>query len=158
MDHKRNATTHWTGSWQARPNKNIMGGVKQVSNPHVRVKGESTCHTATECSYLPRGTYTDCRGVASYLVSNWIRNDSQCTRTCSLKQRGVICGPLGNPPTITADSLNMYHLKLQTDKDSLLVQKTVINSIVKTVYLNSCCFSCIPICTTIALTGLTVNV
>ena len=47
-----------------------MGGVKWVSNPHVRVKDESACHSDTECSYLPRGTYTNSRGVALYPVSS----------------------------------------------------------------------------------------
>ena len=42
-----------------------LGGVKWVSNPHVRVKDNSVCHLDTECSFLPRGTYTNCRGVAS---------------------------------------------------------------------------------------------
>ena len=83
-----------------------MGGVKWVNNPHVRVKGESTCHSDVECSYLPRGTYTNCRGVALYHVSNQIRNDSQCMRMCSLKQRRVIHGPPYNHCTITVDSLN----------------------------------------------------
>ena len=50
--------------------KNNNGGVKWVSNPHVGVKGKSACHSDVECSYLPRGTYTDCRGVESYPVSN----------------------------------------------------------------------------------------
>ena len=61
------------------------------------------------------------------------------------------------PPTITTDSLNTWHLELQTDKDSLLIQKTAIDSIVKAIYLNSCCFNCVLICTTVAFTGSTVN-
>ena len=42
------------------------GGVKQVSNPCVRVKDEVVCLSNAEYSYPPRGTHTDCRGVASY--------------------------------------------------------------------------------------------
>ena len=36
-----------------------MGGVKWVSNPHVRVKDKVVCLSDAECSYPPRGTYTD---------------------------------------------------------------------------------------------------
>ena len=35
----------------------IQGGVKWVSNPHVRVKDKAVCLSDAECSYLPRGTY-----------------------------------------------------------------------------------------------------
>ena len=31
-----------------------MGGVKQVSNPHVRVKDEVVCLSDAECSYPPK--------------------------------------------------------------------------------------------------------
>ena len=36
-----------------------MGGVKWVSNPHVRVKENLVCNLDVECYYLLRGTYTD---------------------------------------------------------------------------------------------------
>ena len=63
-------------------------GVKQVSNPHVGVKDKLVCLSDIECSYPPRGTYTDCRGVALYPLKNQTRIDSQCMRTCSSKRRG----------------------------------------------------------------------
>ena len=63
-----------------------MVGVKQVSNPHVGVKDEAVCLSDAECSYLPRGTYTDCRGVALYPGKNQTRLDSQCTRMCFSKR------------------------------------------------------------------------
>ena len=67
-----------------------MGGVKWVSNPCVGVKDEEVCHSDAECSYPPRGTYTDCKGVALYPLNNQTRIDSQCTRTCSSKEWGVM--------------------------------------------------------------------
>ena len=45
---------------------NEMGGVKWVSNLHVRVKGQLVYHLDVECSCPPRGTYTDYGGVALY--------------------------------------------------------------------------------------------
>ena len=45
---------------------NEMGGVKWVSNLHVRVKGQLVYHLNTECSCPLRGTYTNYRGVALY--------------------------------------------------------------------------------------------
>ena len=68
-----------------------------VSNPHVRVKGKSACHSDVECSYLPRGTYTNCRGVALYPVSNQIRINSQCMRMFPLKQGGLYMDPQKYP-------------------------------------------------------------
>ena len=47
-----------------------MGGVKRVSNPLVGVKDEVVCHPDVECSYPPRGTYTNCREVALYPLNN----------------------------------------------------------------------------------------
>ena len=46
-----------------------MGGVKWVSDPCIGVKGTSVCHLDVECSYLPRGTNTDYRGVAFYPIA-----------------------------------------------------------------------------------------
>ena len=65
-----------------------MGGVKWVSNPCVGVKDEVVCLSDVECSYPPRGTYTDCR-VASYPSKNQTRIDSQCMKMCSSKRSGV---------------------------------------------------------------------
>ena len=65
------------------------GGVKWVSNPHVGVKDESACHSDAECSYLPRCTYTDCRGEALYPLNSQNRINSQCMRMCSSKQGGL---------------------------------------------------------------------
>ena len=65
-----------------------MGGVKQVSNPCVRVKDKVVHLSDMECSYLPRGTYTNCRGVALHPWKNQTRFDSQCTRMCFPKGRG----------------------------------------------------------------------
>ena len=70
-----------------------MGGVKWVSNPHVGVKDEVVCLSDAECSYPPRGTYTNCRGVALYPSKSQTRIDSQCMRMCSSKRRGVTCEP-----------------------------------------------------------------
>ena len=70
-----------------------MGGVKWVSNPHVGVKDKAVCHSDAECSYPPRGTYTNCRGVAFYPLNNQTRINSQHTRTCSSKERGVMQEP-----------------------------------------------------------------
>ena len=42
------------------------GGVKWVSNLHVRVKDQLVYHLDVECSCPPRGTYTNYRGVALY--------------------------------------------------------------------------------------------
>ena len=57
-----------------RQGQKKMGGVKQVSNPHVRVKDEVVCLSDTECSYPPRGTYTDCRrsGIVPFKEPNQI--------------------------------------------------------------------------------------
>ena len=65
---------NWVMAGKAKQKYN--GGVKWVNNPHVRVKGESTWHSDVECSYLPRGTHTNCRGAALYHVSNWVRSNS----------------------------------------------------------------------------------
>ena len=46
--------------------KQKWGGVKWVSHPHVGVKDEVVCLPDVECSYPPRGTHTNCRGVALY--------------------------------------------------------------------------------------------
>ena len=53
-----------------RQGQTKMGGVKWVSNPHVRVKDQAVCLSDVECSYPPRGTYTNCRGVALYPLKN----------------------------------------------------------------------------------------
>ena len=47
-----------------------MGGVKWVSNPHVGVKDEVVFHPDVECSYPPRGTYTDGTEVTLYPLDN----------------------------------------------------------------------------------------
>ena len=75
--------------------------------PHVRLKGRSACHSDMECSHLPRSTHTDCGGVVLYLISKPIRNNSQCMRMFSLKQRGVYVDPQTEPLTVTEDSKNM---------------------------------------------------
>ena len=77
----------------SRQGQTKMGGVKWVSKPHVGVKDEAVCHSDAECSYPPRGTYTDCRGVALYPLNNQIRIDSQHMRMCSSKNRGVMQEP-----------------------------------------------------------------
>ena len=84
-----------------------MGRVKQVGNPHVGVKDESVCHLDAECSYLSRGTYTDCRGVALYPLNSQTRINSQCMRTCSSKKGGLYMHPWKIPQTITINSLGM---------------------------------------------------
>ena len=43
---------NWVMAGKAKQKHN--GGVKWVNNPHVRVKGELTCHSDLECSYLPK--------------------------------------------------------------------------------------------------------
>ena len=76
---------------------NEMGGVKWVSNPHVRVKDLLVYHFDAECSCPPRGTYTNYRGVALY-PSEQPDNKQQCTRSCYLKQKmGVYMDPLEIP-------------------------------------------------------------
>ena len=75
-----------------RQGQTKMGGVKQVSNTHVRVKDE-VCHSDAECSYPHRGTYTDCRGVALYPINNQTRFDSQGMRMCSSKECGAMHDP-----------------------------------------------------------------
>ena len=55
-----------TGLGHGRQGQIKMGGLKWVSNPNVGVKDEVVYHSDVECSYLPRGTYTDCGGVALY--------------------------------------------------------------------------------------------
>ena len=70
-----------------------MGGVKWVSNLHVGVKDEAVCLSDVECSYPPRGTYTDCRGVALYPLRNQTRFDSQCMRMHSSKKGGIMQEP-----------------------------------------------------------------
>ena len=70
-----------------------LGGVKWVSNPHVGVKDEAVCLSDAECSYPPRGTYTDCRGEALYPLKNQTRINSQCMRTCSTKGKGLMHEP-----------------------------------------------------------------
>ena len=77
---------NWVMTGKAKQ-KTKIGGVKWVSSPHVRVKDEVVCLSDTECSYPPRGTYTDCRGVALYSLKNQTRINSQCMRTCSSKRR-----------------------------------------------------------------------
>ena len=54
---------NWVMAGKAKQNE---GGVKQVSNPHVRVKDEVVHLSDAECSYPSRGTHTNCRGVALY--------------------------------------------------------------------------------------------
>ena len=76
-------------NWVMAGKAKQKGGVKQVSNPHVRVKDEAVCHPDVECSFPPRGTYTDCRGVALHPLNNQTRIDSQCMRTCYSKERGI---------------------------------------------------------------------
>ena len=87
---------------------NEMGGVKQVSNLSVQVKGQLVYHLNVECSCPPRGTYTDYRGVALY-PSEQPDYKQQCRRSCFLKQGGIH-GPLKNTPpsTITADNWYTY--------------------------------------------------
>ena len=65
-----------------------MGGVKWVSNPCVRVKDKVVYLSDVECSYPPRGTHTNFRGVASYPLKNQTRIDSKSTRMCSSKRKG----------------------------------------------------------------------
>ena len=81
------------------------GGVKWVSNPCVRVKGQLAYHLNVECSCPLRGTYTDNRGVALH-PSEQPDYKQQHMRSCFLKQAGGIHGPPRNTPTltITADS------------------------------------------------------
>ena len=74
---------------RGRQGQTKMGGVKWVSNPHVRVKDKAVCLSGMECSYPPRGTYTDCRGVALYPLKNQTIFDSQHTRVCFSKRKGV---------------------------------------------------------------------
>ena len=66
-----------------------LGGVKWVSNPHVKVKDKVVCLSDMECSYPPRGTYTNGRGVALYPWKNQTRFDSQHTRICFPKRGGI---------------------------------------------------------------------
>ena len=68
--------------------KQKWGAVKQVSNPHVRVKDKVVCLSDVECSYLPRGTYTNCRGVTLHHQKNQTRFNSQHMRTCFPKRGG----------------------------------------------------------------------
>ena len=75
-------------NWVMAGKAKKMGGVKWVSNPHVRVKDKAVCLSDVECSYPPRGIYTNSRGVASHPLKNQTRFDSQCTRTCFSKRKG----------------------------------------------------------------------
>ena len=66
VNKKRNATTHWTGSWQARPTK-WNGGSKMGKQPHVRVEGQ---RSTTLMQNAP--TYG---GMALYLQSSQAENN-----------------------------------------------------------------------------------
>ena len=74
----------------SRQGQTKMGGMKWVSNPCVTVKDEAVCLSDMECSYPPRGTYTNCRGVALYPLKNQTRFDSQCMKMCFSKEMGVM--------------------------------------------------------------------
>ena len=43
-------------NWVMAGKAKQKGGVKWVSNPHVRVKDEAVCHPDMECSYPSGGT------------------------------------------------------------------------------------------------------
>ena len=77
-------------NWVMAGKDKQKGGVKWVSNPHIWVKDEAVLYPDVECSYQPRGTYTDCRGVLLYPFNNQTRINSQCTRTCSSKEGGLM--------------------------------------------------------------------
>ena len=120
---------NWVMAGKAQINE--MGGVKWVSNPCVRVRGQLDYHLDVECSCPLRGTYTNYKGVALF-PSEQPDYKRQCSRLCSLKQGGIH-GPLRNTPplTITADSWCTY---FGTDSDSCRYKKISIDCIVKTVY------------------------
>ena len=88
-----------------------MGGVKWVSNPCVGMKDEAVYNSDAECSYPPRGTYTDCRRVALYPLNNQTRIDSQCMRTCFSKNNGGDT-EAPKPQAISGDSSAMQPLKI----------------------------------------------
>ena len=92
-----NATTHWTGSQLARPNK--KGGSEMGKYPHVK-RNDNACLPLL-CGILPptkRGTLTTHRRVASYSLLEMTkmktrqetRIDSQSRRMCSLKKRRAV--------------------------------------------------------------------
>ena len=72
-----------------RQGQTEKGGVKWVSNPHFRVKDKVVCLSDAECSNLPRGTYTDCRGVELYPWKNQTDMTASAQGCASLKEWGV---------------------------------------------------------------------
>ena len=74
VNQKRNATTHWSGSWQARPTK-WNGGSKMGKQSMCWDRGPKVYHFNAECSYLQRGTYTNFGGMALYPSKQQSRND-----------------------------------------------------------------------------------
>ena len=102
---KIDVTTHWTGSWLARPNKE---GMKQVSTPPCQEEGWA-------CIYLPDAEYSHTHKEGpSPPIEGWFhtlhwrwwntkinkkpKTNSQSMRTCSPKDGGWW---LDNPQGIT---------------------------------------------------------
>ena len=109
VNQKRNGTTHWTGSWQARPTKCNGGGVKWASSPHVGVKG----HGSTTLM-LNAPTYQE---VPTLNLEAWhyTLQSSQAEMTehkvmLYKIEQGVYIRPLRNTPhlTIYIDSCYTY--------------------------------------------------
>ena len=84
-------------------------------------------HSDAECSYLPRGTYTDYEGwlyafqsSQTNITPKW---KTQSMRSCSFKQWGVY---IQTPETLYLTIITDSRCLLQTDSDSCKNKKTYI--------------------------------
>ena len=56
VDRELEEECYHSPNWVTAGKAKQKGGVKWVSNPHVRVKDKAVCHPDMECSYPPGGT------------------------------------------------------------------------------------------------------
>ena len=86
---------NWVTVGKAKQN----GGVKWVSNPHVRVKDKVVCFSDAECSYLPKeGHSLTVEEWHNTLKENQTRTNSQDTRICSSIRGGNTWGTWAPKP------------------------------------------------------------
>ena len=84
-----------------------MGGMKWVSNPHVRVKDKVVCLSNVECSYPPKEVPTP---IVEEWHCNLQRTKPELTANaqgCALPKEGGVTHEPQNPQAMARDSPKM---------------------------------------------------